>query len=242
MKPLLTAEDFLDEFRSRLGKARSLSKAVRTHPPRQQVPDTPRLWTNALLNLVLRWGRQAGFTVYPKGRIYDIKRKQNLYVGSEYLFDAAWYVTEDERIQYWKVAQWSPRPKNGFILCVESEWAGRTSKEQFDEMMDDFAKLTEAKADLKIFIGAYKPRGKVGGKPMLDEFLRVAELYAMTHRWVYPGEQYLIMLWKNEAEWKKDRNDFHAKIIRPPCGPQLTRDVRRRRTRGLLAKKKRRQR
>jgi hypothetical protein len=209
--PSLTAEQFLDEFRKRLKVAASFFELVETDLPDHPVPDNSPAWTNALLNLILKWGHDLDFGTYPRELIYDTRSGRNRLAGSGYLsFDACWYTREPT--PWWKL---SNGENHGCVLCVESEWASglSTAPSILEEMMNDFAKLSEVKADLKVFIGVYVRRGTVDGRPMRDEFLEVTESYARSARWTYPGEQYLIMLWPVDARWD-DRNDFMARVIR----------------------------
>lgn len=213
--PLLTAEEFLEEFRHRLRAAISLPDAVKTDELNPSIPDDrAATWTNALLNLILNWGHEKDFSTFPNEIIYNPNSGKNRRKGAEYLVDACWYTRMDEKVQWWKLSE-GELQNHGAVLCVESEWgASPSSSSIFNDMMDDFSKLTIVTADLKAFIGTYVRQGTINGRPMCDEFLRVAESYATSHRWAYAGEQYLIMLWPYDASWQA-RNDFVPAIMRP---------------------------
>lgn len=201
----ISAEEFFDEFRRRLAAATSLSALVTSDSPHHAVPDRAPAWTNALLNLILDWGRERGFGTYPKGRVFKIDTRRNRLKG-EYLVDACWYFPNDETTPWREAPDRYRSQKHGFVLCAESEWGS------FDDMMDDFAKLTELKSPLKVFIGA------VTNKSMQDQFLRVTEWCVTNHLWISTVEQYLIMLWRADASWP-ERKEFECKIIRVPAAP-----------------------
>jgi hypothetical protein len=94
-----------------------------------------RRWTQTLLKWFREEGKALGFQAYPD---------PNSDGHPEYLVDLCWSFEEE-----WSSPARMGVAYHGLILAMESEWA-----QSWDEILDDFNKLLDVKAVLKVFLCA----------------------------------------------------------------------------------------
>jgi len=169
-------------------------------------------WTNALLNIVLRIGADFGFEVYPRRKYfarqirgtnsdYDrpLKREDD---RGEWLVDATWTrypgsVTWVERLRSGALSN-----GRGLVLACESEWASgqfgvQDPTTHVSLVLDDFAKLVDVRAPLKLMFFGFQP-GTPGGIAGFDDIVSLCRAIAAP---VEPTEHYLLFGWPYFAVW-----------------------------------------
>lgn len=170
-------------------------------------------WTNALLNMVLRIGADYGFEVYPRrkyftrrkgGRNSDYDKPPARDDRGEWLIDAAWtrYQAPEAWVDGLRLGARSDG--RGLVLACESEWASGRYGEQSPRthvswVLDDFAKLVDVRAPLKLMFFGFQP-DKPGGIAGFDDIVSLCRTVAAP---VEPMEHYLLFGWPFSATWSE---------------------------------------
>jgi hypothetical protein len=167
-----------------------------------------------LLNIMLRIGAECGFEVYPRRKYfarqsrgtnsdYDKPLKRDDDRG-EWLVDAAWtrYPAPDAWVE--RLRSGAPSGGRGFVLACESEWASgqfgvQDPTTHVSWVLDDFAKLVDVRAPLKVMFFSFQPR-TLGGIAGFDDIVSLCETVAAP---VEPTEHYLLFGWPYLASWSE---------------------------------------
>lgn len=182
-------------------------------------------WTNVLLNIVLRLGADYGFEVYPRrkyfargrtGKNCDFDRPPCVDDRGEWLFDASWTRYPDtlpwvEQLRANREA--SPR---SLVLACESEWAsGRFGLQEpaahVAAVLDDFAKLVDVRAPLKVMFFGFQPQTRDG----LAGFDDVVALCRQIAEPIECGEAYILFGWPYSATWDARMTTLATALFRP---------------------------
>ena len=163
-------------------------------------------WTNALLNIVLRIGADCGFEVYPRRKYfarhsrgtnsdYDKPLKRDDDRG-EWLVDAAWTRYPAPNAWVERLRSGMRSDGRGLVLACESEWASGQFGVQdpithVSLVLDDFAKLVDVRAPLKLMFFGFQP-GMPGGIAGFDDIVSLCGTVAAP---VDPTEHYLLFGW-----------------------------------------------
>ena len=213
-----SAEDFKDVFVKRLSLADDLHSALIFRSDAQSC--RVRLagsaeWTNALLNIVLQIGADLGFHVYPrrkyfarmsKGTNCDFDRPQRRRDDcGEWLVDASWtrYPSPDSWVQ--SLRKEPQTVSRGLVLACESEWgegpfgARATPETHVSSVLDDFAKLVDLRAPLKVMFFGFLTDTQNG----IAGFKDIATLCGKVAAPVEPTERYLLFGWPYYAAWNE---------------------------------------
>jgi hypothetical protein len=141
----------------------------RNDRPVDRIEDDNAAWSNVLLNAILDLGHERGFNVFPRrlyfGRAqyagnskYDQPRRSD--DRGEYLFDACWTTYPTTATEWLARLRHGPIPEPRIALACESEWVATvrgsvSSTEHVAAVLDDFAKLTDVGAPLKVLLYAF---------------------------------------------------------------------------------------
>ena len=143
--------------------------------------DSPAAWTQHMLKAV-RNAVPRNEQLVPYGHLWSPKGQR------EYLIDMAIsYETDHD--------QW--HSYHGLVLACECEWGGTR-----EALWQDFVKLADVRANLRVFIGALWPSVYAGRRKLLDECL----CFLRGHRHVPEDEEFLVVL----CEKKESRTARHG--------------------------------
>lgn len=178
-------------------------------------------WTNALQNILLEMGNESGFHVYPRRRYFArSSRGTNCTFDrpearkddrGEWLVDACWTRYPDSKDWVRALRSGSAPKEGGLALACESEWASGRFGIQDGEthvslVLDDFAKLVDLRASLKILIFAFQP-------DLADDIAGFGDIVALCRRIAEPvnqGEEYLLMGWPSSATWAERLTELRS--------------------------------
>jgi len=216
---LPTALELESAFRSALKAMSELNAALtfRSDATASVVmPAGSAEWTNALLNCLLRMGTQRGFNVYPR-RLYFAResRASNSNYDwpvsapddqGEYMLDACW-TRYPQLVDWVQALQRGERGNEGRIaLACECEWASDVVA-----VLDDFAKLTELRAPLKILVFSFRR-----DQPTCD-FASIVDLCRRAAEPIEAAENYLLWGWPFEATWPDRLSTLKTEILSRPA-------------------------
>lgn len=216
---LPSAEVLEQQLLSRLRKVVTIGSGIVWHDKPAHARTSDRgcaEWTNVLLNTLLALAPSYGFVPWPEklylaigknGALHNRKYKEPTSRG-EYMVDAAWTTYLANR-ETWLGSLRSGHAPHRIELACESEWvSGYQSADDFLlNLLDDFAKLTDLKAPLKLFIFSY-----LNGPDA--NFEAVCQLCNRQATPIAPGEQYLLLGWPWDACWAQVA-DVRSKILSP---------------------------
>lgn len=177
--------------------------------PKKLNPRGAAEWTNVLINTVLTLGHSQGFEVWPR-RYYlgpTSKGLRNRRYGglpddrSEWLFDATW--TRYPDLPTWVEHLRDPQrtgPVAGVQLACESEWGGKSTPSALvPAVLDDFAKLVECRAKLKLLFFSYlRPRAGGDAAGTFEDVVGLCQTLAETDD---SEAGYLLMGWPFDLSW-----------------------------------------
>ncbi len=223
MERLPTAEELRDQLLTEIRRKEDLAAAIQWKPGEtgRVEPDGGGEWTNALLNIVLDEGRRRKYLVYPAGCYFYVRndRGGNAKYGGredddgEWMVDACWTTYPPGPYRNWIEGLRENRVgRCGMVLACESEWAigqhgSLPADHHVNAVMEDFAKLTELRAPLKLMIFAFQ----VKREPTFETFV---ELFTKATAPVADGEAYLYMGWPSDATWPQRMDTVRTGIIR----------------------------
>jgi hypothetical protein len=146
-------------------------------------------WSKTIIGWFRDQGKALGFDVYPDRGVK--------WQHPEYLNDLCWCVEED----------WTPRTVmgavyHGLVLVLESEW-----DQSWDEILDDFDKLLDVKAPLKVLICGPT-------RPQLEIFPERISGQIKAHMHQVPTERYLVLAFGPEliSAWSFDHAGTYAAL------------------------------
>jgi hypothetical protein len=192
-------------------------------------------WTNILLNILLEMGAACGFEVYPR-RKYFVRRGQTKsgdtvrrgYAKNcdydrppqpddrgEWLLDACWTRYPAQQAWVERLRREPGVQHSGILLACESEWASS----QFGQLdpdahvsavLDDFAKLVDIRASLKVLFFSFQPKAE--GVANFDDIVSLCRVVASP---VAATEHYLLFGWPYTATWPERITTLRAASLGP---------------------------
>lgn len=146
-------------------------------------------WTRQIFGQIVKEGNKAYYTCCSTFWIEEDPYKPH---SCEWLYDLCWFeLTENKNI-------WDFKDIKKIKLVLESEW------ENEYEILDDFLKLVQAKAENKIMI--YPANNKIHAEQYNRTFRSLAEKFASSEK-----EQYLLACYLEDSG-KFEFEDFIEKI------------------------------
>ncbi|MFO0581656.1 MAG: hypothetical protein U0229_05255 [Anaeromyxobacter sp.] len=203
MKRVPTGQEFLASFDKALAE-RTLSRAVKCREAAAVTLNdrgAPE-WTNALLNIVVSIGKNLGYDVYPSRYVLNATKRNSRYgedgdVG-EWLYDACWtrYPSNAGLVRHLRAVQSgeAKRHERYLDLACESEWGGKTRDLHVQAVVDDFAKLVECRAPLKVMIFGYHKSGEGSFEDLVGMLGALAQSDSVR-------ADYVLLGWEDSARW-----------------------------------------
>lgn len=200
-----SAAEFYQELLATLRSADDLASIIRRHPsaPPGAIDDCGGVeWTNALLNIVIRLGTQRGYVCWPSAYYFRKTGDKNSISCAqgdrpERLVDAAWthYPKRDAWLAMLRQGRSVRAPR--LTLVCESEWIAGEGP-----ILDDFAKLADVRAPLKVLFFSFQEKGYTAG---FDDIVRLCAVAAAP---VPVDESYVLIGWPQICAWA-DRVERH---------------------------------
>jgi hypothetical protein len=197
--------DVFKKFCHALASASSLQGSV-THRDAgySALGDNRTAWTNVILNRLIDIGAGYQLVSWPERYFYgygsnaiykDSQRRER----GAHLLDLCWTNYPASR-RAWEIAleRREPIKSPRIVLACECEWGGQQA------ILDDFAKIADVKAPLKMMLFSTRPN---------YDWNRLVWFCKTAARPIDENEKYLLVGWPSDCEWSNRMTLMHARVF-----------------------------
>lgn len=219
-----SSAEILERFTKSLNEKGLLEASVewkaRTNRRRKVSQVGSAEWTNVLMNVLQELGFAYGYKVWPRryylsaatGPFRNCRLDGRADDRGEWMLDACWtqYAMLKEWAQAVRDTPSGESPPAGIYLACESEWgAGKARVARVDAILDDFAKLVEVRAKVKVLFFGFDEDGEKS-KSTFGDITTFCDRIASTDT---TGANYLLIGWPNSAKWDERMATMRTHVL-----------------------------